>query len=345
MRLTMLRSLPLLLALHGLTHAQSFEPFNFVVSQPEGFGLQNVDNDFSVESTVLEGDTLVIRGNTWLAIPLRRAASFTLLPNTVLEFDMEMLGVAPEFIAVGLERDFLDSEAEQIRVAGTQNYGVQYLPPVKVGSPRRVRLELGRLMLNRVYPYLTFSRDHDSNPSGSVRISNVRLFSDPFYQAERLSFTAAPPAAFTPLNSSSRFRVGAHEGPGEALSLSGDSSVVVDLGEQVFSGVRWLEFDAFQTASASGLTGVAFFQDLSLEPARVLKIGGADAIGEELQPTLGTGQATTYRVGLGERFEGQDYRYLAFLRDEDVATTGTVTFSNVRLFENNAAYVMGWQLE
>lgn len=317
--------------------AGALNPLSFVETTPTGFGLQNVSNRFDVP----DEQTLVLQDNTWVYVPL----AYTITPMTVLEVELSTDDSSPEFLAIGFERDFLDSEAETVRFAGTQLYGQPYVPQLAKGETRHFRVSVGRVVAPRLYHYMTFARDQDTSPTGTAIFRNVRLYEMPFADPPVINWGAYPLSVFPSASPAGAWHQGVFPGRNEGVQLFGGDATYVDLGQRIISPVTRLRFQAVTMGTTPSFAGIGLYDSLDRDDARTFKVVGEGGSGEALTPESNDGIVFEYSVDLGASMAGESFRYLTFIRVEDVPTSGSITFGKVRLYEDSASKTLGWVLE
>ena len=126
------------------------------------------------------GASLQLTGNTWKKIALPASAQ-TITEDTVLRFDMTLLGSAGEIIGIGLETDnnFRTSGDALFQLAGRQNFGSQssreyFGQAGAVGETVSYEIDLGAFA-GQSFATLVFLADDDRDAAIDVRFSNVAL--------------------------------------------------------------------------------------------------------------------------------------------------------------------------
>lgn len=309
--------------------APGFNPFDFSASAPASFNGQNVSNSFSVGTTTTANDTLTLNNNTWLSVEL---GTFPVGPNTILEFDVTATGNA-EALAIGFERDFVESSADTIRFGGAENFGKAYHPPVLNGHTRSIRVNVGQMITNRNYNRITFIRDHDLAPSGSVSFSNVRLYQGTPNPTPNINWNDYPLAGFPVQNVSNQIVQGAVEGPRQSVALSNNSWAFVDVTGYTLTPNTVVSFDFLATGQQAEVYGLSFLNSLNENATRTVQIGGTQSYGVPFAPAAVVGTVSTYEIPVGQLLGNQSFRYLAFIRDADAPAPGAAFYSNIRIFE------------
>lgn len=315
-------------AMLAATSAQAqFNPFNFGTSVPSGFNAQNVSNSFAVSGA--SNEVLTVSNNTWLKVEL---GSYNVNASTILEFDVTATGNA-EVIAVGFERDLVESSADTIRIGGSESFGQAYHIPVVAGGTRSIKINVGQYITSRAYNRITFIRDHDVAPSGSVSFSNVRLYQGTPDATPNINFNAYTPVGFPGENVSNLIAQGGNQGPKQSLSLRNNSWAYVDLTNYNLTDNTVLSFDFMTTGATPEVLGVGFFNALSSNSSRTVQIGGTQAFGVPFGTAPVADTFTSYQIPVGLLLNDPSFRYLTFIRDADTAANGTAFYTNIRLTE------------
>ena len=125
------------------------------------------------------GASLRLIGNTWKKIAL--PAGTTITEDTVLRFDMTLLGSAGEIIGIGLETDddFRTPGDALFQLVGRQNFGSQssrvyFGQTAPVGEAATYEIDLGAFA-GQSFSSLVFLADDDRDAAIDVRFSDVTL--------------------------------------------------------------------------------------------------------------------------------------------------------------------------
>ena len=126
------------------------------------------------------GASLQLTGNTWKKIALPAGAQ-TITEDTVLRFDMTLLGSAGEILGIGLETDnnFRNGGDALFQLAGRQNFGSQasreyFGQAGAVGETVSYEIDLGAFA-GQSFATLVLLADDDRDAAIDVRFANVAL--------------------------------------------------------------------------------------------------------------------------------------------------------------------------
>lgn len=116
------------------------------------------------------GQTLSITGNQWRKVDL----PYTVTPNTRIAFDMQVTSEG-EIYAIGFDTDLRQQTSSTLRIAGTQNWGVNAGTYINTGGFQHFELDIGSYYTGDMN-YLFFVCDDDANLNGAVRYRNVEVY-------------------------------------------------------------------------------------------------------------------------------------------------------------------------
>jgi hypothetical protein len=142
--------------------------------------------DFSVDSyaggqdkigtvTIENGGTaLNLTGNRWQQI----AFSYTITPDTVLEFDFHSARQV-DIHAIGFDDDLFTSRDRVIQLYGSRTWGIQdFNNHPDGGDVQHYRIEIGKFYTGDMQ-YLFLIMNHDvRKPTGNNVFSNIRVYED-----------------------------------------------------------------------------------------------------------------------------------------------------------------------
>jgi hypothetical protein len=124
---------------------------------------------------VLDNSKIVLKGNGWYKIPIE----YTITENTNISFEVRILGDL-EVVGIALETDNKLTADRVIKLAGSQNLGIDYtyLLPSNTSSNNTVDLELNDLNSEKIR-YVVFILDndiYDGKSTSLVEFSNLKLY-------------------------------------------------------------------------------------------------------------------------------------------------------------------------
>ncbi len=126
---------------------------------------------------------------------------------------------------------------------------------------------------------------------------------------------------------------------GRSVTIDGNGWQMVDLTSIEITENTVLEFD-FSSSFEGEIHGIGFDDDTELSAERTFQIYGETtpwSTSEQLESYSTSAPNTKhYVVNVGEIFTGT-FQYLFFVNDDDAAPTGNGTFSNIHIYEPNAA--------
>ena len=144
--------------------------------QPQSFSVESFGNQDALATTMIvedNGDTLRMAGNTWKKLDL----SYTITPNTVLEFDFAS-SQQGEVHAIGFDTDDSVSGQRMFQLYGSDTWGVQAYRDYDPGhGTQHFVIPVGDFFTG-TFDRLVLANDDDADAFGASVFANLTVYED-----------------------------------------------------------------------------------------------------------------------------------------------------------------------
>lgn len=328
-------------------------PFGFngtVVSYDPG-------QDFGTAIVLDGGNTLLVEGNAWKAIPI----NYTFTPNTVLEFEFRSTAQG-EIHEISFDTDLRFQSFNRVVVHGDQGYFGDYGNQRYNGSGNYQRFALNVGLNNVTYQYMVLTADDDAEANANSYFRNVKLYEDfdgdlsceneatctdgiqngnetgidcggscPPCQTENCDITLFNSTIFS-YDINNDFGAASIQDGGATLFINGNGWKALEINYN-FTPNTILEFD-FRSTAEGEIHEISFDNDLTFEPSnRIVVYGDQGYFGQYNNPRYtGNGGYQHFVVPLG--LKNVNYKYLVLTADDDASAAGNSYFSNIQIYED-----------
>ncbi len=305
----------------------------FAVTSYGAEDLVSEDLTFSDLLPGLQGfQTVQFSGNSWKKIDL----GYTVTANTILEFDFQS-SAQGEIQGIGFDSDQVLSDQTFFQLYGSQSWGRQAFRNYASSAGETVHyvIPVGRYFSGDLR-YLVLACDDDADASGAVTFSNLRIY-EPQLNVEVQGFTDAylvtsyDAEDLTPQLMSLEAATPESDGF-ETLQFAGNAWKKIELGYTITTDTI-LEFD-FQSSAQGEIQGIGFDNDQVLSDQTFFQLYGTQNWGRQAYHNYASsaGETVHYVIPVGKYFTG-DLSYLVLATDDDADASGSVVFSNLRVYE------------
>ncbi|MDF3128522.1 DNRLRE domain-containing protein [Kiritimatiellaeota bacterium B1221] len=291
------------------------------------------------------GTSASLAGNAWK----RFALGYTVTADTILEFTVNGTDTG-EICGIALDNETDPTNGRRaFRFAGTDvsanydSWSWEISPAYTSGSgDRTFQIPVGSHFTGEVN-YLGLFADDDANVSANITFSNIKLYEQSAslnILVNDASTSVGEPSAYSSQDgttSSSAIGPG-----GNSVELNGNAWKQFDLTYTVTANTM-LEVTV-QSTDTGEIAGIALDNDSNpLYGRRAFLFGGSDIHNPnhenwswKISPTYSTGSGqVTYVIPAGSYFTGSVSK-LGFIADDDANSSSSITFSNIKLYEQSA---------